>query len=163
VSNRGAKLMTKNAGSWAAGACLDPHVGTPVPPARERARAGRNLNGQGGGTDTGTHALPDVGTVFDLCGTVSLAEMGTFELTGWVRGVGFSARGRAIGRVALTDPHGTIALDLLGPLQPGFSPLPAVFTYTTSEGTGAYRRLAAAGTAHFAFSPETGAFSVQFA
>ncbi|WP_439620567.1 hypothetical protein [Gemmata sp.] len=147
----------------AAGARPDPHVGTPAPPARDRVAAGRHLNGQGGGTDTGSHALPDVGTVFDLSGTVALAGMGAFELTGWVRGVGFAARGRATGRVVLTDAHGTIALDLLGPLQPGFSPLPAAFTYTATGGTGAYRRLAAAGTAHFAFSPESGAFSVQFA
>lgn len=159
MADRGAKQI----GTRAAGACPDPHVGTPVPPARVRPTTGGHLNGQGGGTDTGSHAVPDVGVGFDLSGTVSLAGMGTFDLTGWVRGVGFAARGRATGRVVLADARGTIALDLRGPLQPGFSRLPADFAYTATAGTGAYRRLAAAGTAHFAFSPDSSAFTVQFA
>jgi hypothetical protein len=99
------------------------------------------LQGPGSGTYQQLPALPDVGTGFNLNGTVNLAGLGTFQVQGEVHGVGFVAWGRATGELVLTSAKGTITLALHGAIQPGFSAIPRELVYSVTGGTGAYSHL----------------------
>jgi hypothetical protein len=102
------------------------------------------------GTGTGTyHANPvptDAGTSFTLSGTVHVAGLGTFRVTGSVQGVGMIASGRARGELVLSNDRGTITLALHGPVQSAFSQPPAELVYSVVRGTGHFRHVSGYGT-----------------
>ena len=80
-----------------------------------------------------------------LSGSTSLGSLGTFQMTGWLQGVGMLATGRATGELILSNSQGTITLELHGRTQPGFSPLPSEMVYSVSQTTGAYSHLSGYG------------------
>jgi hypothetical protein len=93
------------------------------------------------GTYTATHVNPDTGTRYDLSGSGTLAGVGPVTAAGALRSLGFVASGHAGGPVALTNAQGTVTLQLSGPKQKGFAPLPKHFRYSVTDATGAYVHL----------------------
>jgi hypothetical protein len=114
-----------------------PHIPTSVAAAPPL----HSLHGTASGTYTAGPLVVDAGVYNQLSGTATFGTRGTFQVTGSVNGVGMIAQGRAGGELTFTNSRGTITVTLRGPLQPGFSPLPANFHYTIVGGTGAYQHL----------------------
>jgi hypothetical protein len=81
----------------------------------------------------------DLGIQYGLTGAGELGGQPRFQVTGSLRRVGFIAQGQATGELTLTNAQGSIMLSLVGPMQPGFAPLPGGFHYTVTGGTGAYQ------------------------
>jgi hypothetical protein len=122
--------------------------------AQPLAGTGRHaLDGHGQGVYVRQPGVPDAGQGYSLCGTADLAGLGRFEVSGSVRSVGFILRGRAGGELTLSNACGSLTLRLVGPEQPGFSPLPGTFGYGVVGATGAYHGLHASGQLHLALSP----------
>jgi len=116
----------------------------PELPAAVVSHRGHSLHGSALATYVRSEELElDVGVHNILRGTATLGRE-SFELSGWMRGVGMLIEGRASGGLVLTNARGTIMLALEGPLQPGFSPIPTKFHYTLS-GTGAYEHINGSG------------------
>jgi hypothetical protein len=99
------------------------------------------LRGTGTGTYHGPQVTIDAGASFNLSGTVKLAGLGSFRVTGSVEGVGMIRFGRATGEMILSNAHGTIAIELHGVVQPAFSQVPPVLVYSVTKGTGDFRHL----------------------
>ena len=90
-------------------------------------------------------STPHVGApVTSLSGTAELAGLGRVTVEGNLRGVGNLTEGQANGIIKLTkigDPRSTITLELRGPVQAGFSPLPTKWTATVIEKSGAFAKI----------------------
>ena len=102
---------------------------------------------QGHGTGTYTHlvSVPDVGQRFDLSGSANLADLGHVTVTGSVYSTGFIAQGHAGGTLTFQNSHGSVTVELTGPLQPGFAALPTTFQYQVVSSTGDYAGLTESG------------------
>ena len=87
------------------------------------------------------HGPTDGGLRYAVAGSGKLGGLDTFHVTGSLHAVGFIANGHAAGDLTLTNAHGTITMHLVGPQQPGFSPLPGHFHFVVTGGTGAYTHL----------------------
>jgi hypothetical protein len=109
------------------------------------------LEGHGRGSYTGDPVQSDAGAEYRLQGTADLAGLGRVVVSGSVRSVGFIRRGHAGGALTFTNGRGSVTVELLGPEQPAFSPLPQAFRYRVVAGTGAYKGLASQGTLQLAF------------
>lgn len=121
----------------------------PAPPA-----AHHPLRGTGQGAYTQPVISVDAGTSYTLTGgTVHLDGLGDFRVSGWVRGTGMVQGGRAGGHLVLTGATGTLTVDLHGPVQGAFGPLPKELVYVVKGGTGAYAGVKGYGVAGFAFTP----------
>jgi hypothetical protein len=103
------------------------------------------LAGHGQGQYTQLLVPADLGGVFDLKGSADLAGLGRVTVTGRVNSVGFIRDGHAEGTLTFTNARGSVTVQLQGPEQPGFSPLPEGFHYRVVGSTGAYKGLAAQG------------------
>jgi hypothetical protein len=90
--------------------------------------------------------LPDAGAAYQLHGTGRYGSVGPFTVTGSVHAVGFVASGHAGGTLTLASASGTLTVELTGPTQAGFSPLPRQFTYRVVHNTGGIARIAQQGT-----------------
>ncbi len=99
------------------------------------------LAGQGQGTYTGNSLIVDAGVSDTLQGQANLARLGQVTVQGAVHGLGFIASGHATGTLTFTNDNGSVTLELKGPLQKGFSPLPTNWHYVVTEATGAYQDL----------------------
>ena len=128
----------------------------PVPAAQVTAAPNPShpLHGTGAGHYAGRSLVTDAGPSDTLAGRADLAGLGSFNVSGWVQGVGMVAYGRAAGQLVLSDSRGTITLALHGPVQPGFSPLPAEFVYSVSGGKGAYQHLRGYGVVGLTLTPD---------
>jgi hypothetical protein len=104
------------------------------------------LTGKGHGSFTGSGLIVDAPPTYKLQGTADLAAFGRVSVQGWVTGVGFISNGRATGTLTFTNAKGSVTVDLLGPVQPGFSQLPHYLHYRIASGTGAYSKLSEEGT-----------------
>jgi hypothetical protein len=102
--------------------------------------------GQGKGTFTTAGVPIDAGRDYLLTGTGNFLNLTNAKITGSVHSVGFILHGHAGGTITFTNAKGSVTLALVGPQQPGFSPLPTKFTYTVEKGTGAYAHMTGAGT-----------------
>ena len=109
--------------------------------------------GQGGYTDPTFGGPVDAGVSHTLHGTVTLQGLSTFDLSGWVGGTGMVLNGRATGHLVLTNAKGTLTVELHGPIQPGFSPIPSELVYSISGGTGAYAHAKGYGVTNLSFMP----------
>jgi len=104
------------------------------------------LNGQFSGSFS-AHTFPDVGTSYALSGQGQVQPLGLTNVTGDLNSLGFISQGHAGGTLTLSNSKGTLTLELTGPLQSGFSPLPDQFDYEITAGTGAYVNATGRGTA----------------
>ena len=90
---------------------------------------------------------PDLGQTYTLKdGSGTVGRLGHVTVKGSLQSTGFMVSGRATGSLTLTGAHGSVTLDLLGPLQQGFAPLPGRFSFTVKSGTRAYAHFHATGT-----------------
>jgi hypothetical protein len=124
-------------------------------PAATHAR--HALHGHGRGDYESAFVVPDVGRPYSLHGKVDLAGLGHFEVSGSLHSLGFISHGRAGGELTFSNAKGSLTLQLVGPDQPGFSPLPGAFSYKVVAATGAYHGLHASGVLHLALHQAPGA------
>jgi hypothetical protein len=61
-----------------------------------------------------------------------------------------------MGELTFSNAKGSVTIELVGPEQPGFSPLPGTFRYTVKKGTGACAHLTGSGSLSLKLSPTTG-------
>ncbi len=125
-------------------------------------RAVPPLRGTGLGDYT-EQLSPNGGPQFDLAGSASLAALGGVTVAGSVSPVGLVTRGHATGTLTLSNANGSVTIDLEGPVQPAFSPLPRVFHYQVVSGTGDYLGLAAEGTLSLKLTAARGSLNGTFA
>jgi hypothetical protein len=133
-----------------------------IPPAvvSTDSQPNHSLQGIARGNYLGSLLMVDAGIHDKLTGTADLGKLGSFNLTGWLQGLGNIAHGRASGQLVLSNAQGSITLTLTGPVQPGFSPLPSVFNYQVTAGTGAYSHLDRSGRVHLSLIPAPIAFGL---
>jgi hypothetical protein len=139
-----------------------PVLAAPLPPQIRHPLAGR------GSGAFSTDLIPvDAGPLFHLHGSAKLAGLGSVLVYGTVGGVGFTQSGRAGGTLTFIGNGGSVTVQLLGPVQTAFSPLPHYFHYQITGGTGAFQHLADSGTLRLDFHPvwtgalgERGTFSL---
>jgi hypothetical protein len=110
------------------------------------------------GHSSGSYEIPfpitnGGGRVYMLRGTVALAGLGHFAVSGSLASTGSISPGRAGGELTFSNGRGSLTLELVGPVQPGFSPLPGAFHYRVVAATGAYHGLHASGVLHLAVHP----------
>ncbi len=101
-------------------------------------------------------AIPDVGKTYVIAGSGSVRGHVRASVAGSLHSLGFIAQGEALGDLTLQGARGSVTLHLTGPSQAGFQPLPSQFSFTTTGGTGRYRRIHASGTATLTLTPGTG-------
>jgi hypothetical protein len=90
--------------------------------------------------------VPDVGSTYRI-GTVGrLTPLGQTSEAAQVHTTGFIATGTATGTMTIRGSRGSLALKLVGPVQPGFSPLPSTLSYTINGGSRAYQHASGSGT-----------------
>jgi hypothetical protein len=112
------------------------------------------INQQGLGTYT--HGVEsDAGVQYQFTGAGKFFGLHDAEISGSLYSVGFIARGHAGGELTFTNAKGSVTIELVGPEQPGFSPLPGTFHYTVKKGTGAYAHLTGSGSLSLKLSPTT--------
>lgn len=129
-----------------------PPVITPVP-TTPPAHSPHPLHGSGAGSYTQPVTV-DTGVGYTLTGgSVTLKGLGTFTVTGWLKGVGMIQTGRPVGQLVLTNAHGSLTVNLHGREMPAFSPVPSELVYAIRSGTGEYAALRGYGVAAFAFTP----------
>jgi hypothetical protein len=82
--------------------------------------------------------VPDVGATYTLQTSGKLAGLGRANVSGSINSLGFIAYGHARGTMLVAVAGGTLTLELTGPTQRGFSPLPRMLSYVITEGTGKF-------------------------
>jgi hypothetical protein len=104
--------------------------------------------------------IPDVGRDYLITGSGIVGVKRTHawrihhaSITGELHSLGFISHGNAQGDLTLKGPHGTLKVHLTGPQQARFQPLPSQFSFTTSGGTGSYRRIRESGMATLDLTP----------
>jgi len=118
----------------------------PIPPPHEPPVQLVVLQGLLSGSYS-AHTFPDVGTTYDLSGKGQVRPFGPMDVTGTLHSLGFIQQGHAGGTLTLSDSQGTLTLQLTGPLQRGFSPLPNQFAFEITGGTDAFKNATGQGTA----------------
>jgi hypothetical protein len=118
------------------------------------------LQGSASGHYIGNLLMVDAGVVDKLTGTAKLKNLGAFNLTGVLQGVGFIFQGHATGQLVLSSTQGTITLTLRGPVESGFQPLPSTFSYRISAATGAYQHMTGTGHVTVKLIPAPTAFGL---
>ncbi len=111
-----------------------------------QGQPGVALDGAFAGQFTPNLVFPEAGASYSLTGTGRLPGQGAVGLTGWVQGTGMIASGHATGELTISGAQGSMTLDLLGPTQRGFAPLPGQFRFTVRSGTGIYAHCRSSGT-----------------
>lgn len=106
----------------------------------------------GGGTYTQPLINVDAGTSYQLSGTITHSFL-SFNVKGWIQGTGMIQSGRASGHLVLTNEFGSITLELHGPVQNGFSPVPSELVFTVSGATGKFSNAKGYGIVHTTFTP----------
>jgi hypothetical protein len=90
--------------------------------------------------------IPDTGSTYRIGAAGRLSPVGQTGDTAMIHTTGFIATGMATGSMTIAAPRGNLNLNLTGPVQKGFSPLPSTFTYTINGGTRAYQKATGSGT-----------------
>jgi hypothetical protein len=96
------------------------------------------LTGQGQGTYSADLVQSGAGAQYRLSGNADIQGLGHVSVSGSLHGVGFIQHGHAGGTLTFTNAHGSLTVDLIGPIQDAFSPLPELFNEQIVSGTGAY-------------------------
>jgi hypothetical protein len=100
-------------------------------------------------------------TTYNLDGSASLAGLGQVTVTGTLHGVGFVLSGQATGQLTFTNTKGSVTIQLTGPLQEGFQPLPEAFSYTVVAHTGAYKNVTDHGMLTLVVPPTTSGYVIS--
>jgi hypothetical protein len=135
-------------------------VATAAPSAEYQAAApasqpSQHLHGPLHGSYTIVPSIPDTGTHYDLSGSGSIDGLGQVTATGELHSTGFILNGHATGTLTLQNANGAVTLQLVGPSQPGFAPLPNHFDYTIVSATGAYTGMQGSGTIDLHLQPNS--------
>ena len=118
--------------------------------------AEQSLHGMGFGSYANNFNVPDTGASYHLNGLGVFSKLGFATVSGDIHGVGFIQHGHATGTLTLTNAHGSVTIELTGPVQDGFSPLPYKFQYQVTGGTGAYQNFHDTGTLQLQLIGSTG-------
>ena len=105
------------------------------------------------GTVQGTYSTPsffgiDSGVTNTFQGLGNLPLFGQVQFQGTLQGPGNIAFGQANGEITLSNSQGTLSLELVGPIQKSFAPLPQDFQFSVVSGTGAFSSFQMTGTIH---------------
>ena len=119
-----------------------------------------SLHGTGTGNYIGRTLIVDAGLFDTLSGIAHLTGLGSFEIAGWLQGVGLVAHGRETGRLELSGPNGSLTLKLQGRVEQSFSTLPPKFVYAVSHGTGEFEHWHSAGFLRVELIPAPTAFGL---
>ena len=135
-------------------------VATAAPSAEYQAAAppsqpSQHLHGHLQGSYTIVPSIPDTGRHYDLSGSGSIHGLGQVTATGELHSTGFIQNGQATGTLTLQNANGTVTLQLVGPSQPGFAPLPNHFHYTIVSATGADTGMHGSGTIDLQLQPNS--------
>ena len=98
-----------------------------------------------GSYTSGMHGV-DAGLQDNFTGTGHIARLGDVTATGMIDGVGDAALGHATGTLTFASPKGSLTIDVTGPAQKMFSPLPQHFHYHVVSGTGVDAHVRGTGT-----------------
>jgi hypothetical protein len=112
------------------------------------------LAGAGHGNYSKPFTIPDVGATYNMQGVADLAPLGQVAVTGSIHSLGFISAGQAAGTLTFINAQGSVTVSLLGPVQPGFAPLPSQFQYRVMSGTGAYQDLSDQGSLQLDLVPD---------
>ena len=104
----------------------------------------------------------DAGITHNYHGAGYLPALGGVSIAGTIQGTGNISNGNAGGTFILTGPLGTFSLELIGPPQGSFAPLPTTYQFHSTGGTGAYSQLQLFGQINLAEQPSTRTFSFAF-
>ena len=116
--------------SLAPGLTVPPMV--PVPPIELAHPAHGHVNGS---YSSAIHGI-DAGVTYTFNGTGHITRLGNVTATGTINGVGDALQGHANGTLTFTSAKGSITIEVTGPAQKMFSPLPQHFHYQVVSGTG---------------------------
>jgi hypothetical protein len=131
------------------------HAPVPVATTAQLTTQPRDLAGQGCGTYTGKSLVVDAGPSYTLHGTAVLFRMGQVTVDGSVNGLGLIASGYATGTLTLRNDDGTVTIELKGPKQTAFTPLPEDWQYSVTSATGDYNKVKGeTGTVHLTFKAD---------
>ncbi len=119
------------------------------------------------GTVQGTYSTPsffgiDSGVTNTFQGLGNLPLFGQVQFQGTLQGPGNIAFGQANGEITLSNSQGTLSLELVGPIQKSFAPLPQDFQFSVVSGTGAFSSFQMTGTIHLVENSNNQTFSATF-
>jgi hypothetical protein len=97
----------------------------------------------------------DAGVQYQVTGVGQFFGLKDAQIAGSLYSVGFIRSGHARGELTFSNAKGSVTIDLMGPQQPGFSPLPDTFRFTLKKGTGAYAHITGHGSLSLKLSPTT--------
>lgn len=97
------------------------------------------LVGQGQGTFVADAVQSGAGTAYHLTGDADLHGLGHVSVSGSLHGVGFIQQGHAGGTLTFANAKGSLTVEVTGPTQNAFAPLPELFHERIVAGTGAYK------------------------
>ncbi len=97
------------------------------------------------GTYTSPKHNPDSGEVIKISGSSNVNGLGKVSAGGSIVGLGNVASGQAQGLLTLNASKGRLLVYLVGPVQPGFSPVPLQYHFTVVSGTGTLKSIAGSG------------------
>ena len=127
-----------------------------------RHRSGVVLTGHVKGTYQDQTTIPDNPSEVSISGSGRVGPLGNVKASGVFHQLGFIARGNATGTVNLSNARGGVTLQLTGPTQPGFSPLPSTFQFRIVSATGHDKGLNGSGVADLGLGASQGTFTLTF-
>jgi hypothetical protein len=120
-----------------------------------------SLTGSVNGTYTVHQANPDTGPTYGFNASGKLKPLGGISAHGSVLSTGFIANGHSTGTLKVTvNSGGALTLYLTGPSQWGMTPVPDVFNFRITAGTGRYRKATGTGFIVLTRSPSPTAAAV---
>ncbi len=119
------------------------------------------------GTVQGMYSSPgffgiDAGVTNTFQGHGNFPLLGQVPFQGTLQGPGNIAFGQANGEITLSNSQGSLVLELVGPVQKSFAPLPQDFQFSVVSGTGAFTSLQMTGTIHLVEHSNDQTFSATF-
>ncbi len=144
-----------------AGGAMQGALGVPaLAPIAKRQVPAIVLSGTLHGAYVFNHLNPDTGGTYQFGVEGKMASLGETGDSGRIQTTGFIASGRATGTLTIAAPKGSLKLQLTGPPQGGFAPLPPTMSYTITSGTRSYR--GATGSGSIAVTLNSSVFSTGF-
>lgn len=118
------------------------------------------------GTIQGNYAIldaigVDAGGGLGLWGSGKVEMLGSVRLTGSLHGTGNIVAGQANGEITLANGNGSVTLELVGPKQGMFAPIPHSFHFSVVKATGAFQGLQMTGSIELA-QHTNGTFKMTF-
>jgi hypothetical protein len=115
----------------------------PLPPVYHSTHA---LAGIGHGTFLVNVLVVDSGLTFQIAGQGHFAKLGDVSIAGSIEGTGMIASGQAHGTLTFSNSHGSVTVEVTGPVQPAFGAMPTWFHYKVTSATGGFKSVKDSGT-----------------